>query len=190
MSALSKLSRFGEIYDAFMTGGIQYSIEAPEQFHERLGEPLPKLPPELQKTVSKTQWVSATLLADGDLTLSISADFVANHSPQELKQQIQDLLTAIDADVERLNSRLRRFFQIIDAALLVLFFTLGALSMADVVAVRTDGYLPAPGQTPTVNAMAPVLLGLGLFRKPLASRLLRKLLKFSHKLKFGHKVPR
>ncbi|MGZ8200445.1 MAG: hypothetical protein ACXWUC_06615, partial [Methylosarcina sp.] len=104
-----ELTRFYGIYDDFISGGIQHSLEAAEQFHQQISEPFRTLPSDLQKTISKTKWASVTLLTDGDLTLSISDDFVNNHSPQEIEQKIQDLLKEINKDVEFFSSGMQRF---------------------------------------------------------------------------------
>ena len=135
------LTRIYEIYKKLINGGLQHSIEAPEQFHQPLNERWQKLPAEFQKTILKTEWVSVTLLADGDVTLFISADFINQHSPQIVEQKVQELLGAINEDVKLFRASIQQFACLVKFIIEAASYTFIAKSLLS--ALFSLGLLPA-----------------------------------------------
>lgn len=104
-------TNFMRIYNEFLAGGIQYQVDAPEAFWEirKLSELEESVPQELRRTHRKDQWITALLLADGDITLSLSSEFINSSNAQDINQTVQTLLKKIQDDVTFFQAGIRRF---------------------------------------------------------------------------------
>lgn len=161
----TELKRCYSIFHNLMNGGIQYTLPAPQPFHQ----------PNRYHRDMLSEWVSVTLLTDGDLLIIISDAFLDQHPLQDIKPIVQTMLEQIQSDVALLADSLQRFNRLVGWLLLTPATVVGAGSIVSALSGLPAEWTWALNGISVygLSGAAIALFGLGLGREAIASKLLK-----------------